>query len=718
MGGSYWSFSNCAPGRIGITMIRNDHSAARATKNGTNDASRTSGSTASHRRRSIASRLTIWFLAISLVPCALLTTVTARIAVHALENSVRTRLVQIAAAKADEIEVYTLQRVDDGTTLAHSKDIIAAMAQLRAASAGTASAPSTGVSTTESAALRTKLESTLVNAASVYEFSQLLMIDLSGRVLYALDGSVEVGESLDDERFRDTELSAGFDRARTLLQSDLGGFELFGASAEPLAFVTSPIISDGRVIGVLAAGLGPQRIWRILSDLSGLGETGDIVAGERRGNKFLITKPLRSASDAAFQLQFELGSGQTSAAVRSASGDRGYGVVPDIRGIDVAAAWCYLPSLRWGMAVKQDASEAFALVRFQRNAIIGLSVATIVGVTLTALLVARSISKPIATAVRVARQVADGDLRTDVGVTAQDETGALLDAIQTMSDDLRGLIGRIQSSSSVLLATATAMQSTSGGQRQVVTEFGATTSDAAAAVRQITGTSQELARTMSEVNEMASRTGARAEEGRQDLAGMDATMQELARSTTSFSAKLATISERATTINRVVGTMTKVANQTNLLSLNAALEAERAGKYGLGFRVVASEISRLADQTAVAALDIEQMVKDMQHSVHAGVNEMQAFDTQVQGGVVRIGDISAKLGEIISAVQGISGRFEQVTEGMCAQSQGAEQIREAMARLSDGASRTAASLNEFNVATTNLRGAVDELNGEVTRFIV
>jgi methyl-accepting chemotaxis protein WspA len=262
------------------------------------------------------------------------------------------------------------------------------------------------------------------------------------------------------------------------------------------------------------------------------------------------------------------------------------------------------------------------------------------------------------------------------------------------------------------------MQSTSGGQRQVVTEFGATTSDAAAAVRQITGTSQELARTMSEVNEMASRTGARAEEGRQDLAGMDATMQELARSTTSFSAKLATISERATTINRVVGTMTKVANQTNLLSLNAALEAERAGKYGLGFRVVASEISRLADQTAVAALDIEQMVKDMQHSVHAGVNEMQAFDTQVQGGVVRIGDISAKLGEIISAVQGISGRFEQVTEGMCAQSQGAEQIREAMARLSDGASRTAASLNEFNVATTNLRGAVDELNGEVTRFIV
>jgi methyl-accepting chemotaxis protein WspA len=181
---------------------------------------------------------------------------------------------------------------------------------------------------------------------------------------------------------------------------------------------------------------------------------------------------------------------------------------------------------------------------------------------------------------------------------------------------------------------------------------------------------------------------------------------------------LATINERATTINRVVGTMTKVANQTNLLSLNAALEAERAGEYGLGFRVVAREISRLADQTAVAALDIEAMVKEMQLSVKAGVIEMQSFSTQVHDGVSKIGEISSKLGEIISAVQGISGRFGQVTEGMRAQSKGAEQIREAMTRLSDGAERTAASLSEFNNATSKLHSAVGELSGEVSRFTV
>lgn len=523
-----------------------------------------------------------------------------------------------------------------------------------------------------------------------------------------------------------TELSAGFDRARTLLQSELSAFQPFGSTGEPLAFVTSPIMKNGRVIGVIAGGLEPDRVWRMISDLTGLGETGEIVTGERRGQDFMITTPLRSAPDAAFRLKIPWNGGKSIAVQRATEGERGYGTAFDYRGVEVVAAWCYLPSFRWGMAVKQDASEAFALMYFQRNAIIGLAVVLIIAVTLTALVVARSISRPIGAAVRIARQVADGDLRADLrgdlggdlGATANDETGALLQAIQTMSNDLRGLIGRIQESSSTLIATATAMQATSTGQQEVVADFGASTSEAAAAVKQISSTSHELVRTMNEVNDMASRTGARAEEGRVNLDGMDTTMQELAKSTASFGAKLATINERATTINRVVGTMTKVANQTNLLSLNAALEAERAGEYGLGFRVVAREISRLADQTAVAALDIEAMVKEMQLSVKAGVIEMQSFSTQVHDGVSKIGEISSKLGEIISAVQGISGRFGQVTEGMRAQSKGAEQIREAMTRLSDGAERTAASLSEFNNATSKLHSAVGELSGEVSRFTV
>src|SRR4030095_7834329 len=102
---------------------------------------------------------------------------------------------------------------------------------------------------------------------------------------------------------------------------------------------------------------------------------------------------------------------------------------------------------------------------------------------------------------------------------------------------------------------------------------------------------------------------------------MSATMERLAKSTGSISTKLGVIREKASDINGVVTTITKVADQTNLLSVNAAIEAEKAGEYGLGFLVVAREIRRLADQSAVATLDIEQMVRQMQAAVSARSGE-------------------------------------------------------------------------------------------------
>ena len=665
-------------------------------------------------QRSIAGRLLFWFLVIALIPCAILTVITARIAATALEASVRDNLVQIAAAKAGELEAYASERVRDGSALARGPTFVRAMQELSAA----AEAAGPSDRRARLASLAENFDSYFNYVATSYEYEQLLLIDATGRVVYSLDDSIPPDTQILGGGLAASELAAGFDRARTLLQSDLSGFQTYGKAAQPLAFVTCPVFASGRVIGVIALGLGPERIWRSLSDLTGLGETGEIVAGQLVGNAVLVTTPLRHAADAAFRMQIPLGSDQAKATQAAAAGDRGYGTVRDYRGQEVAAAWCYVPSFRWGLVVKQDAREAFGLVRFQRAAIIGLSLATIVGVTLAALVVARTISNPIRTAVAVAKQVAGGDLRADVTSTSDDETGALLTAIQTMTNDLRGLIGRIQRSSVALISTATAIQATASEQQQVIADYGASTSEAVAAVKQISVTSQELLRTMTEVNDMAGHTGRMAADGRVSLGAMDGTMRQLAESTSSFGSKLAVISERAANINLAVTTITKVADQTNLLSINAAIEAEKAGEYGLGFLVVAREIRRLADQTAVASLDIERMVKDMQYSVSAGVMEMDKFAEQVRSGVREIGDVGIKLGEIIAAVQGISGRFGQVTEGMRAQSQGAEQIREAMIRLAEGASRTASSLDDFNKATIHLREAVGDLKEEVSRFTI
>ena len=120
-------------------------------------------------------------------------------------------------------------------------------------------------------------------------------------------------------------------------------------------------------------------------------------------------------------------------------------------------------------------------------------------------------------------------------------------------------------------------------------------------------------------------------------------MRQVMEAAGSINAKLAVLNEKAGNINQVVTTITKVADQTNLLSLNAAIEAEKAGEYGRGFAVVATEIRRLADQTAVATYDIEQMVKEIQSAVSAGVMGMDKFSEEVRRGMQEVQQVGGQL---------------------------------------------------------------------------
>jgi len=219
-----------------------------------------------------------------------------------------------------------------------------------------------------------------------------------------------------------------------------------------------------------------------------------------------------------------------------------------------------------------------------------------------------------------------------------------------------------------------------------------------------------------DVAAVANDTAAVADAGRENLGEVGETMHHLEESTNQFSERLALIRERAEDINMVITTITKVADQTNLLSINASIEAEKAGEYGQGFIVVAREIRRLADQTAVATLDIERLVEQMQQAVSAGVSQMETFATEVKAGVERVTGISGQFADVIGKVQGLSTRFDQVNEGMRAQATGAQQIAEALVTLTDGSRAAAEALGEFQEASSHMARAVDGLNESVSRF--
>jgi methyl-accepting chemotaxis protein len=324
--------------------------------------------------------------------------------------------------------------------------------------------------------------------------------------------------------------------------------------------------------------------------------------------------------------------------------------------------------------------------------------------------------RPIQTAVAAAERVASGDLSVSLASSGKDETGKLINALGQMVAYLNSLIGQVQRSTIDLVSTANSLSAMSKTQSEEVNNLGSTTTEIAAATKEISATSEELLNTMTGITRVADQTTELANSGQSSLGDMEGAMRSLAEATQSISGRLGLINEKANTIGSVTTTITKIADQTNLLSLNASIEAEKAGEYGLGFAVLAREIRRLADQTAVATLDIEQMVKEMQDSVTGGVMEMDKFAEQVNRSVSDTRDVSQRFGEIILQIQALLPQFDAVHEGMRSQSAGAKQIRDSMVSLTESVRVSAQALEETTAATGRLEGAIAMLRNEISVF--
>jgi methyl-accepting chemotaxis protein WspA len=292
----------------------------------------------------------------------------------------------------------------------------------------------------------------------------------------------------------------------------------------------------------------------------------------------------------------------------------------------------------------------------------------------------------------------------------------LLSAVKTMTESLNSLVGQVQRSGILVSSSSTELAATVKQQETTMTAQVASTNKVVKSVEVISHVASELVDTMQQVASMSQETAGFATRGQEDLSRMQATMQNMENASKSISGRLETINEKAENITNVVDTITKVADQTNLLSLNAAIEAEKAGEYGRGFQVVAREIRRLADQTAVATLDIEQMVQEMQSAVSAGVMEMDKFITEVKHNAEDVGKISAQLTRIIEQVQTLSPSFEGVNVAMGHQSENAQEINTAMVNLSEELTQTLDSLRETYSAIEQLNEAARGLQDEVSHF--
>ncbi|WP_236237323.1 methyl-accepting chemotaxis protein [Pseudomonas faucium] len=342
----------------------------------------------------------------------------------------------------------------------------------------------------------------------------------------------------------------------------------------------------------------------------------------------------------------------------------------------------------------------------------------IIAAGICGLLLMRAITAPVQRVVHALDKLRSGDLSMRLSLDRKDEFGAIESGFNEMAEALANLVSQAQRSSVQVTTSVTEIAATSKQQQATATETAATTTEIGATSREIAATSRDLVRTMTEVTSAADQASSLAGSGQQGLARMEETMHQVMGAADLVNAKLSILNEKASNITQMVVTIVKVADQTNLLSLNAAIEAEKAGEYGRGFAVVATEVRRLADQTAVATYDIEQMVREIQSAVSAGVMGMDKFSEEVRRGMFEVQQVGEQLSQIIHQVQALAPRVLMVNEGMQAQATGAEQINQALAQLSDASTQTVESLRQASFAIDELSQVAAGLRGGVSRFKV
>ncbi|GIZ52008.1 methyl-accepting chemotaxis protein [Noviherbaspirillum aridicola] len=318
----------------------------------------------------------------------------------------------------------------------------------------------------------------------------------------------------------------------------------------------------------------------------------------------------------------------------------------------------------------------------------------------------------------VVSRAAAGDLTGRVMVSGEDAIGQLGNGLARMFDNLRLLLDRVQKAGIQVATSTTEIAASARQQESTGVEQAQTSVEVLSTTKEISANTAQLLKAMEEVTQVTERTTAATVSAHGGLGRMDEAMHRMVQATDSINAKLAALSEKASNINNVLTTITKVADQTNILSLNAAIEAEKAGDAGRGFSVVATEIRRLADQTSIATWDIEQMLKEMQSAVSASVMGMDKFSEEIRRSVEVSRDVGDGLKSVIDHVQKLAPRFDMVLEGMQSQAVGAQQISETMTQLNEATQQAVDALRATSEAVQQLQYAAQDLQAGVSSFAV
>jgi methyl-accepting chemotaxis protein len=332
------------------------------------------------------------------------------------------------------------------------------------------------------------------------------------------------------------------------------------------------------------------------------------------------------------------------------------------------------------------------------------------------IVITRGITKTLAEVFDTMAAIAGGDLTRRSSVTSSDEMGMLGKEMNIMAEKLTGIIRKLSDTSLSVSSAAVQMHSTAEQMSTSTEELAAQAGTIATACEEMSVTSSEIARNCHSAADDSSRANDAAQMGSQVVKETVNVMNRIADRVRTTAQTVETLGSRSDQIGQIVGTIEDIADQTNLLALNAAIEAARAGEQGRGFAVVADEVRALAERTTRATREIGEMIKSIQVETKNAVSAMDEGVRQVEQGTVEASKSGEALRHILEQIANVTNQVNQIAVAAEEQTATTMEINNNIQQITEVAHITSTSSHEEASAANQLARLAEDLKGMVEQF--